>query len=406
MSIALSGLLGIAVKIIPDLFKLVANEREGGAVSEEAKEIVSNILQTEDETEAAQRVASDELLSAELGIALAELKKRAIEEKRRAEEKQQEIDEAFLALEQAERTQAHQHQMALIQAELESTEQARAFALEASKSGKWWVAGINPFLSYIIVCGFIAVLLFIFFASEINNIEIIYTAIGTIATAFATVIGFHFGSSSGSKEKDEMVVNTTPYLETSQSPEMQTHSPTTQTTLPGAKITEEPAPTASKPARPDPGGTFGLFRQKAPEVMQDLMSDFGMTLDQAAGVLGNIGHECAGFRTMQEIKPIVKGSRGGWGWCQWTGPRRVAFENWCADNGFNNLSDDDANYGFLKYEFETTESAALTHLRKTQSLSDATRSFMNKFERPGKKHFSSRLKWAREARKSFQDTTA
>ncbi|MEP0503611.1 MAG: hypothetical protein ABJD13_03890 [Paracoccaceae bacterium] len=38
---------------------------------------------------------------------------------------------------------------------------------------------------------------------ELENEEIFYTAIGTLATAFATIIGFHFGSSSGSKMKDE-----------------------------------------------------------------------------------------------------------------------------------------------------------------------------------------------------------
>ena len=154
--------------------------------------------------------------------------------------------------------------------------------------------------------------------------------------------------------------------------------------------------------RPDPGGTFGLFRIKVPEIASDLMSDFGLTLEQACGILGNIGHECAGFRTMQEIKPIVPGSRGGWGWCQWTGPRRRAFEAWCEENGFDDLSDDAANYGFLKHELETTERRALRHLKGTGSLADATRSFMDKFERPGIEHFDSRLNWAREAKTAYR----
>jgi hypothetical protein len=72
-----------------------------------------------------------------------------------------------------------------------------------------------------------------------------------------------------------------------------------------------------------------MFRQKAPAIMADLMRDFP-PLDPlgAAAILGNIGHECDGFRHLQEIHPVA--GRGGLGWCQWTGPRRRAFEAWCS----------------------------------------------------------------------------
>lgn len=74
------------------------------------------------------------------------------------------------------------------------------------------------------------------------------------------------------------------------------------------------------------GKAQDLFRSKAPWIMALLMRDFPWDLDDAASALGNIGHECAGFTALQETKPTVPGSRGGFGWNQWTGPRRRNFE--------------------------------------------------------------------------------
>ena len=234
---------------------------------------------------------------------------------------------------------------------------------------------------------------------EIKNIanpEIFFTAIGVLATAFATVIGFQFGSSSGSKQKDRMIIASHPQVQA------QRGSATVDTGVVDGNL---PLPTprsipTSIPAKTAPSGTFGLFLHKSPKIMQDLVDDFNLTKFQAAGILGNIGHECAGFRKLQEMKPTVKNSRGGWGWCQWTGPRRRQFEAWCQKSGHDDLSADPANYGFLKHELETTEKNALKHLRGTQSLADATKSFMDKFERPGVKHLDSRIKWARTAHDS------
>lgn len=36
---------------------------------------------------------------------------------------------------------------------------------------------------------------------------------------------------------------------------------------------------------------------------------------------------------INEIKPVVPGSRGGWGLNQWTGPRRLAFEKFADARG-------------------------------------------------------------------------
>ncbi|WP_299955731.1 phage tail tip lysozyme [uncultured Roseobacter sp.] len=400
MSALLSGLLGLAVKVVPSLFKVLKADRQDGDVQLAALDAVKAVLGVEkndptpEELEtAAKRLEEDKKLEAVLREKLSGLEVQARAEQERAIEAFTEIDKQFIELEKLERTQHHKQTMELFDAEQRSVQAARDHALDAAESDKFWVASIVPFLSIIIIGGFILTLRFIIITDDaLQNEEVFYTAIGTLATAFATVIGFHFGSSAGSKKKDELIL-----AEPATFPERDAGA------LATAKGTKVAVPAEREPEpRPDPGGAFGLFRFKVPEIADALMSDFGLTLDQAGGVLGNIGHECAGFRTMQEIKPIVPGSRGGWGWCQWTGPRRRLFEAWCQKNGFDNLSDDAANYGFLKHELETSEKRALRHLKDTLSLADATRSFMDKFERPGIDHFESRLNWAREAKKAFR----
>ena len=54
----------------------------------------------------------------------------------------------------AERERQHKERLGLLETDLESTEAARAQALEMAKSEKWWIAGINPAMSLIITFGF------------------------------------------------------------------------------------------------------------------------------------------------------------------------------------------------------------------------------------------------------------
>lgn len=139
-----------------------------------------------------------------------------------------------------------------------------------------------------------------------------------------------------------------------------------------------------------------LFNSKAPWIMNLLRADFGLSIEEAAAILGNIGHECGGFKLFQEQKPLVPGSRGGFGWCQWTGPRRVAFENYCKRNGLDPKSDK-ANYGWLYVELKSTESAAIPAVKRAVGLEAKVRAFELKFERAGVKHYDSRYVWARRA---------
>ncbi len=126
-------------------------------------------------------------------------------------------------------------------------------------------------------------------------------------------------------------------------------------------------------------------------LVRDLMRDFNLTEAQAAGFVGNLDHESGGFKSLQEIKPVVEGSRGGYGYAQWTGPRRRAFEAWAAQNGLDPASYE-ANYGFLKYELtQTPEGAVIDKLRGANDPETAARIVSETFLRPGIPHMKSRV---------------
>lgn len=143
-----------------------------------------------------------------------------------------------------------------------------------------------------------------------------------------------------------------------------------------------------------------LFAQKSPAIMQKLMEDFGLTIEEAAAILGNLGHECGGFRFMQELRPTVPGSRGGLGWAQWTGPRRVAFEKYCRRNGYQTHSDL-ANYSWLFLELRGSERGAIGALKIARGLRNKVIAFEANFERAGVKHYDSRMRYAERALQAF-----
>jgi len=131
-------------------------------------------------------------------------------------------------------------------------------------------------------------------------------------------------------------------------------------------------------------------------LMNDLISEFGISKAQAAGVVGNLAHESAGFNTLQEIDPLIEGSRGGFGYAQWTGPRRKQFEDWTASQGLDPNSYE-ANKGFLFHELkETPEGRVLDSLKQTSTAEEAAQVFSDDFLRPGIPHIDSRIELAQK----------
>lgn len=135
-----------------------------------------------------------------------------------------------------------------------------------------------------------------------------------------------------------------------------------------------------------------------------MMKDLSITEVQACGIWGNVGTETGGLVHMQELKPLVQGSKGGYGWMQWTGPRRRKYEAWCLATK-RMPSDDESNYLYLVQETKTDEVASLVALRKTTTVKAATETFCKRNLRPGIVHLDSRLKWAQKATDALKPKT-
>lgn len=158
------------------------------------------------------------------------------------------------------------------------------------------------------------------------------------------------------------------------------------------------------------GGPSGLgsmgksFVEKAPVIMRRLMQDVPQLKDfHVAGVMGNIGRETGGFRLMQELRP--RKGRGGLGWLQWTGDRRIDFETFCRPPRPGPLTDE-GNYAFMKHEMLGKEKPAFDLFAATNDIDRATFVFMDKYERPGVPALAERKDWARKALQAFHNPPA
>lgn len=145
-----------------------------------------------------------------------------------------------------------------------------------------------------------------------------------------------------------------------------------------------------------------IFKNKSPKIIQTLCNTLKINVNSAAAILGNLGHESAGFTLMQEVNP-VNGGRGGHGWAQWTGPRRRAFEAYCAAHNLEEYFDE-ANLGFLIEELKTTHRSAIKDIDKCTDLMAAVQFFEQRFERadPRFKHYDRRLSWAELALSAYE----
>lgn len=139
-----------------------------------------------------------------------------------------------------------------------------------------------------------------------------------------------------------------------------------------------------------------LFAEKAPWIMALLMRDFGWTETDAAADLGNMGQECGGFRLLQEQHPLVAGSKGGYGWAQWTGPRREAYLHFCAANRLDPASDE-ANYKFHRAELAGSYAYVIGKVKNAGTLEQKVYAFERGYERAGIPNYPSRNAWARKA---------
>ncbi|MCA6115683.1 M15 family metallopeptidase [Bradyrhizobium sp. WSM 1738] len=246
--------IAIAANLFPQILQAIAgSQSEGGKkVIETVEKVVKQVTGTEDDQEAARKIAEDPVVAAKLrtdlaNIALEETRLRvAAEQKERDAQRAAELKEreAQNAAEQQKREAAFAELKLRLENEqnryledLKDTAGARDFQKGLVSSGSM-VAWVAPALSIIVTVGFFFILLmFIFFKSSIEQtvwsippgidvskvslqelrllapppsdyvMQIINISVGALAAAFATVMSFWLGSSQSSQNKDRLVAS-------------------------------------------------------------------------------------------------------------------------------------------------------------------------------------------------------
>lgn len=112
----------------------------------------------------------------------------------------------------------------------------------------------------------------------------------------------------------------------------------------------------------------------------------GLTKSQAKGIYGNLMQESGG-----NLRAVSKDGHNSYGLAQWTGSRKTKLFSMYGRNPSLKQQLD-----FLWWELNNTHTDALQALKNTNTVSGATKVFMDKFERPHKRYqyFNRRLKYA------------
>lgn len=138
----------------------------------------------------------------------------------------------------------------------------------------------------------------------------------------------------------------------------------------------------------------------AERLVTDLMRELDLTREQALGFVGNLAHESAGFKKLEEVGPGK-----GYGYAQWTGPRRTAFESWSKKQGLE-PSSYEANLGFIVKEMKGPERSSLARIKKADTADKAATVAMNSYFRPGVPHLDSRKDWTSQFASSVPQNAA
>lgn len=116
----------------------------------------------------------------------------------------------------------------------------------------------------------------------------------------------------------------------------------------------------------------------------------GVPLHIAQGMVANMVAESGLNPGINEIAPVVPGSRGGYGLNQWTGPRRRQFEAFASDRGAA-LDDPNVQLDFTLWELQNTEAPAWNALQGASDPVEAARIYSESFLRPGVPNMDKRL---------------
>lgn len=111
----------------------------------------------------------------------------------------------------------------------------------------------------------------------------------------------------------------------------------------------------------------------------------GMSPELAAAWMLNFKDESGLNPGINEIAPLVAGSRGGYGLYQLTGPRRRAYEAYATERGlpFDSI---DAQLDFMMTELQGPEARAWEKIQAAGNTGEAAAAIVNYFLRPAEEH--------------------
>lgn len=121
----------------------------------------------------------------------------------------------------------------------------------------------------------------------------------------------------------------------------------------------------------------------------------GIPQNAAMGFAGNFMVESRLDPGINEIAPLVEGSRGGFGLAQWTGPRRRQLEAFAGSQG-RSVDDPELQMDFLAWELQNTESKAAQKIFQASDPEEAARLVSTEFLRPGIPHLDRRIQATRD----------
>jgi len=138
-----------------------------------------------------------------------------------------------------------------------------------------------------------------------------------------------------------------------------------------------------------PGGPGADTLASPADTIRAGLIERGLPPHVADGFVMNFQSESGLRPDINEVAPVVPGSRGGYGLAQWTGPRRRELEAFAASRGVP-ASDMNAQLDFLMTELQGPESRAAQSIMAAPDSASAADAVLRQFLRPASEHVASR----------------
>lgn len=158
----------------------------------------------------------------------------------------------------------------------------------------------------------------------------------------------------------------------------------------GQPVSPAPSSDPNNPATIGTDAMRAIGKMPTPDGIVAGLVERGLPEHIARGFAMNMQDESGLNPAINEISPLVPGSRGGFGLSQWTGPRRVALEKFAADRG-KPVSDVDTQLDFLVSELQGPEAAAWSKIAGAQDEGQAAAAIATHFLRPAQEHLDRRV---------------